>query len=131
MTLSCETPSFLISPVNLIVKMQREPFVVVNDSVASANYTIVAQSRDELLVPQNSPSLSMWPYLVDSAQTRRLNQISVYAQRGTSRDQSRLLYMNAAALNVWREMGMIAFVIGETHRPPRIAQLCFGMPFSE
>ena len=131
MMASCATPSFLISPVKLIVKAQRQPFVVINNSVVSANYTIVAQTREELLVPQNSPSLSMWPYLVDSGQTRQLNQISVYAQRGTSRDQSRLLYMNAAALNIWREMGMTASAIGETFRPPRTAQLCFGMPFSQ
>lgn len=104
---------------------------MVNDSVASANYTIVAQNRDQLLIPENSPSLSMWPYLLDSAQTHLLNRISVYAERGTSREQSRLLYMNTSALRIWREMGMAANVIGEAHRPPRSACLCFGMPFSE
>jgi len=73
----------------------------------------------------------MWPYLLNSAQTQRLNQISVYADRGTSREQTRLLYMNASALNLWREMGMSVTVIGESHRPPHSALLSFGMPFSE
>jgi hypothetical protein len=105
--------------------------VIVNASISSANYTILAQSRNELMVPENSPSISMWPYLLSSSQTRRLNKISVYADRGTSREQSRLLYMNANALSVWREMGMPATVIGESHRPPHSAMLSFGMPFSE
>lgn len=105
--------------------------VTVNSSISSANYTIIAQSRNEVLVPENSPSISMWPYCLKSEQTRRLNTISVYAARGTSREQTRLLYMNADALSVWREMGMPLTVIGETHRPPRGAVLSFGMPFSE
>ena len=61
----------------------------------------------------------------------RLNYISVYTGRGKSRDQSRLLYINADALSVWREMGMRVTIIGESHRPPRSAMLSFGMPFSE
>lgn len=104
---------------------------MVYESVVSANYTIIAQSRDELLIPENSPSISMWPYLLRSAQTRQLGQISVYAERGSSREESRLLYMNASALRTWREMGMAARVVGEAHRPPRTALLCFGVPFSE
>jgi hypothetical protein len=115
-------------PVNL---SQRRLHVIVNAFISSANYTILAQSRNELMVPENSPSISMWPYLLSSSQTRRLNKISVYADRGTSREQSRLLYMNANALSVWREMGMPATVIGESHRPPHSAMLSFGMPFSE
>ena len=105
--------------------------VVVNGHIASANYTVVAQNRDEMMVPENSPSVSMWPYLLNSAQPLRLTHISVYTGRGTSRDQSRLLYMNADALSVWREMGMRVTIIGESHRPPRGAMLSFGMPFSE
>jgi hypothetical protein len=104
--------------------------VVVNGHIASANYTVVEQNRDEVMVPENSPSVSMWPYLLNSAQPRRLNHISVYTGRGTSRDQSRLLYINADALSVWREMGMRVTIIGESHRP-RVAMLSFGMPFSE
>jgi hypothetical protein len=72
----------------------------------------------------------MWPYLLSSDQTRRLNSISVYTDRGTSSTQTRLLYMNAGALRVWREMGMPVNIVGETNRPPRTAMLSFGMPFA-
>jgi hypothetical protein len=82
------------------------------------------------MVPENSPSVSMWPYLLNSAQPRRLNHISVHTSRGTSRDQSRLLYTNADALSVWREMGMRVTIIGD-RIGPRSAMLSFGMPFSE
>jgi hypothetical protein len=105
--------------------------MTINTTISSANYTTVAQSRDEVLLPNNSPSISMWPYLVESAQTGRLNKISIYAQRGTSREQIRLLYMNREALALWHEMGMSGSIIGESHRPPHSAQLSFGMPFSE
>ena len=125
------TASFVLHPVRMNVMPQREVHVIVNDSVASANYTIVAQSRDEVMFPENSPSVSMWPYLLSSAQTRQLNQISVYTDRGTSREQARLLYMNAGALKMWREMRLAGTVVGESHRPPRSAMLSFGMPFSE
>jgi len=124
-------PAFVLPPVQMKIKMNRQVHIFAEGCVASANYTIVSQSRDEMLVPENSPSISMWPYLLNSAQTRRLTNISVYAERGTSRDQSRLLYMNAEALRIWREMGRPVTVIGESHRPPRSAMLCFGMPFSE
>ena len=105
--------------------------MVVNGHIASANYTVVAQKGDEVMVPENSPSVSMWPYLLNSAQSRRLNHISVHTGRGTSRDQSRLLYMNADALSMWREMGMRVTIIGESHRPPRSAMLSFGKLFSD
>ena len=128
---SCATHSFLAAPITLRVRTKREPFILIHNSVESANYTVLAQSRDELLILENSPSVSMWPYLLNSAQTRLLNQISIYAERGSSREQSRLLYMNAGALSIWREMAMSVTVIGESFRPPRTALLCFGMPFSE
>ncbi|HEX3572889.1 MAG TPA: hypothetical protein VHU44_18875 [Acidobacteriaceae bacterium] len=121
--------TWLQHPVRMKVMTQRSLRVVVNSSVSSANYTIVAQSRNEVLVPENSPSVSMWPYLLNSAQTQRLNKISVYADRGTSSEQTRLLYMNAAALRTWREMGMPCTVVGESHRPPRSAMLSFGSHF--
>ena len=105
--------------------------IAVRTAIASANYTILAQSRGELMFPDNSPSISMWPYLLGSSQTRRLNEISIYSARGTSSAQSRLLYMNAFALRMWREMRMPVTIIGESHRPPHGALLCFGMPFSE
>ena len=118
-------------PADLMPLSQRGLHLVARGNIASANYTTLAQSRDELMFPDNSPSVSIWPYLMGSAQTRLLNEISIYSARGTSREQARLLYMNAGALRLWREMGMPATVIGESHRPPRTALLCFGMPFSE
>jgi len=122
---------FTLPPIQMKVNINRQVHTFTAGCVASANYTLVAQSRDEMLVPENSPSISMWPYLLQSAQTARLNRISVYAERGTSREQSRILYLNADALRVWREMRMPTTIIGESHRPSRNAMLCFGMPFSE
>jgi len=129
MNLSATT--FLLDPICLSASTQRGLHVVINSSVSSAHYTILGQSRNEVMLPDNSPSVSMWPYLLSSAQTRRLNTISVYADRGTSSTQTRLLYMNAGALRVWREMGMPVNIVGETNRPPRTAMLSFGMPFAE
>lgn len=123
--------AFLHDPRRLNVLSQRSLRVTVKASITCANYIIVAQSRNEVMVPENSPSISMWPYLLSSGQTRQLTKISVYSERGTSREQSRLLYMNAGALSIWREMGVPVTVIGEAHRPPRSAMLSFGMPFSE
>jgi hypothetical protein len=123
--------TFLPNPVRPSLLHQRRLHVVVNSSISSFNYTIVAQSLDEVMVPENSPSISMWPYLLNSAQTQQLSKISIYAERGASRVQTRLLYMNSSALQIWSEMGMPATVIGESHRPPRSATLSFGMPFSE
>jgi hypothetical protein len=99
--------------------------------VQSLNYTIVAQDRDTMMASTGAPSVSMWPYLVESGQTKKLNRISIYVDKGTSRDHARMLYMNETALSLWREMGMMPRVIGESHRPPRSATLSFGMPFSE
>ena len=110
---------------------QRGLHLRVHISTASVNYTIISQSNAEVMVPHNSPSISMWPYLVQSSQTERLRRISVYAERGKSREQVRILYMNREALALWREMGMDALVIGESHRPSHCAVLSFGMPFSE
>lgn len=101
------------------------------DTAMSENYTILAQSADELRTVDNSPSVSMWPYLLNSAQTQRLNEISIYALAGTSAEASRLLYMNSTALLMWREMGKTIAVVGEAHRPPRTATLSFGMPFAD
>lgn len=129
--MSLSSTTFLQDAVRLSVLDQSRLRVIVKASISPANYTIVVQSRNEVMVPENSPSISMWPYLLISAQTQRLNKISVYTGRGVSREQSRLLYMNASALSVWREMGTPATIIGEAHRPPRSAMLSFGMPFSE
>jgi hypothetical protein len=122
--------TYLPDPLGPHVLSKRKLHLVVNTRISRASYTIVVQSRAEVIVPDNSPSHSMWPYLVHSAQTGRLIQISVYEHRGTSRDQARLLYMNAGALALWREMGMPGSVVGEINRPPWKAVLSFGMSFS-
>jgi hypothetical protein len=97
----------------------------------SLNYEIVAQSAEEVQDTQNAPAVSIGPYLIESGQTQLLTTISIYSQRGESRDQIRLLYMNAVALRVWKAMGKRPSLIGAQHRPPRNALLTFGVPFSE
>ena len=94
-------------------------------------YSIVSQSRDDLRSPGSSPSISMWPYLLASAQTQRLNEISIYAEHGTTAEKIRLLYFNDLALTIWGKMNHRTQVMGRLYRPPRGAVLLFGMPFSE
>ena len=96
-----------------------------------ANYTVIAQSAAEVQDIQNSPSVSMGPYLIDSEQTRLLTRLSIYSLRGDRREQVRLLYMNATALRIWKEMGRQPTSVGSQHRPPHDALLSFGVPFSE
>ncbi|HMF52788.1 MAG TPA: hypothetical protein VK593_00465 [Edaphobacter sp.] len=95
------------------------------------NYSIVQQTTDQLKETENSPSVSMWPYLVNSAQTQLINQISIYAEAGDTADRARVLYMNETALQIWKKMDRAAGSVGEVHRPPKSALLLFGMPFSE
>lgn len=94
-------------------------------------YSVIAQSRHDLDDPDNSPSISMWPYLLASAQTQRLNEISIYSEHGLTADKMRFLYLNDFALTIWREMSRSVEVLGRLYRPPRGATLSFGMPFSE
>lgn len=95
------------------------------------NYEVIAQSEQEVQDIQNAPGVSMGPYLVESGQTQLLTAISIYSQRGESREQLRLLYMNAVALRIWKDMGRNPSLIGAQHRPPQTALLAFGVPFSE
>jgi hypothetical protein len=95
------------------------------------NYTVIAQNTHEVQDVQNAPSVSMGPYLITSDKTDLLKTLSVYSQRGNSREQIRLLFMNAIALGIWRAMGKQARLVGAEHRPPRTALLTFGVPFSE
>ena len=97
----------------------------------SLNYEIVAQSAEEVQDIQNAPAVSMGPYLIESGQTKLLTTISIYSERGESREQVRLLYMNAVSLRVWKAMGKKPSVIGAQHRPSRTSLLSFGVPFSE
>lgn len=94
-------------------------------------YTVVAQNAEEVRDIQNCPSVSMRPYLISSKQTRLLTTLSVYSLRGENREQGRLLYMNAAALRIWRAMGKQVRLVGAEHRPPHAALLAIGVPFSE
>ena len=105
--------------------------LIANHVPAEHNYQIVAQSAEDLQNIENSPAVSMGPYLLRSGQTRLLTTISIYSLRGATREQVRLLYMNAPAIQVWEEMGRAPKIIGTQHRPPRVALLTFGVPFSE
>jgi len=100
-------------------------------SRTALNYQIVAQSTEEVQDIQNAPAISMGPYLIESEQVKLLTTISIYTHQGETRDQVRLLYMNAAALLIWKAMGKEPKLIGFLHRPPKTALLAFGDPFSE
>lgn len=97
----------------------------------TCTYGTIAQTASDVQDVQNSPAISMGPYLIISGQTRLLRSISIYSERGRSTQQVRLLYMNAVALGVWREMGKRTQIIHVQKRPPRAAQLAYGVPFSE
>jgi hypothetical protein len=94
-------------------------------------YETIAQTASDIQDVQNSPAISMGPYLIISGQTELLRSISVYSERGKSREQVRLLYMNTEALGIWRAMGKRTHIIGAQKRPPRTAHLAYGVPFSE
>jgi len=102
-----------------------------DDARNSLNYETVVQNAEEVLDVRNAPAVSMGPWLIESEQTHLLTKISVYSQRGESREQMRLLYMNATALRIWRAMGKRPTVIAAQHRPPSTALLTYGVPFSE
>jgi hypothetical protein len=68
-------------------------------------YGTIAQTTSDLQDVRNSPAISMGPYSSSSRQTELLRSISVYSERGKSREQVRLLYMNAAALGVLEGYG--------------------------
>jgi len=105
--------------------------LVSKQSAPALNYQIVAQSAEEVQNTENAPAVSMGPYLLASGQTALLRTISIYSVRGESREQIRLLYMNAPAIRVWRSMGKAPNVVGSQARPPHTALLTFGVPYSE
>jgi len=92
---------------------------------------VISQNAVEVQDIQNSPAVSMGPHLILSGQTRLLTTLSVYSMRGDSRERIRILYMNATALRIWKEMGRQATPVDARHRPPNTASLSFGVPFSE
>jgi hypothetical protein len=93
-------------------------------------YGTIAQTASDIQDVQNSPAISMGPYLIISGQTELLRSISVYSERGKSREQVRLLYMNTEALGIWRAMGKSTHIIGAQKRPPRTAHLAYGFPLA-
>lgn len=95
------------------------------------HYQVITQSAKDLQDVLNSPAVSMAPYLLGKEQSGLATKISIYSERGDTRERMRLLYMNAEALRVWEAMGRQPTRVGAMHRPPRTAQLCFGVPFSE
>lgn len=105
--------------------------LVARHGPAEANYQVVAQSDEDLQNIENAPAVSIGPYLDKSGQIQLLTTISVYSLRGESREQMRLLYMNAAAIRVWEEMGREPRIVGARRRPPQTALPAFGVPFSK
>lgn len=95
------------------------------------NYIVIAQCADEVQDVQNAPAVSMGPYLIATDTAKLLTTLSIYSQQGHSREQLRLLYMNATALKIWTAMGKQAHIIGRQHRPPHTALLAFSVPFSD
>lgn len=97
----------------------------------SMDYTTVAQDVVEVQDIQNAPAISMGAFLKAVGGMSIFPTISIYTRDGYDRKHTRLLYMNAAGLRVWKIMGMHPRQIGSQHRPPHSAVLAFGMPFSE
>jgi hypothetical protein len=95
------------------------------------SYEVLSQTAAEVADLGNAPAIAIGPYLLSTEQTHLLRVISIYAKRGDSREQFRLLYMNAPALALWREMDKRANIIEQTKRPPTSATLVYGVPFSE
>ena len=95
------------------------------------NYSVVAQSVEEVRDTRNSPSISMWEYLQATGQEDLLRTISIYGESGKTREQARTYYMNAEALRVWRAMGKAPTIVGEMHRPAKTAAMVFGVPYSQ
>lgn len=95
------------------------------------NYTVVVQSVADIRDIQNAPAVSMGSYLLKTGQMRLLTTLSIYSLPGTTVEEARLLYMNATALRVWKEMEKSPRVTGTRFRPPHAALLTYGVPFSE
>jgi len=91
--------------------------LVANQPLSDRHYQVVAQSADDVQNIENAPAVSIVPYLLASGQITLLTKISVYSLRGESREQVRLLYMNAVAIRVWDEMAKMPKIIGAQFRP--------------
>lgn len=95
------------------------------------SYSEVRQSVDELRDVESSPAVSMGQWLERSGETERFRRLSIYEERGRTREAARVLWMNGEALAIWRAMGRPAEARSERHRPPRGALLAFGVPYTE
>ena len=85
------------------------------------NYTVVSQDVDEVRDTQNAPAVSMAQFLVERDQMALLPTIQYLCGAGIDPSNARMLYMNAAALRMWKEMGMHPTEIGKQRRPARTA----------
>ena len=94
------------------------------------SYSVITQTAVEVGDLDQAPALSIPAYLVLRGEEHLLRVISVYSARGDSAEAVRILYMNEAALTIWRAMGRTPTIIGARHRPPTDAMLTFGVPFS-
>jgi hypothetical protein len=101
------------------------------DHSGPQNYSVVQQTADEIRDPQNAPAVSVPPFLLSRNRMQLLNTLSIYGERGGSRQVARVLYMNEVALAIWREMGKNFDVRGTCFRPPRSAALLIGVPHSD
>ena len=110
---------------------ERSSATIASPEPLNMNYTVISQNVNEVRDTQNAPAFSMAQFLVERDQMALLPTISIYAQRGNDFSNARMLYMNATALRVWKEMGMQPTEIGTQHRPARTAVLAYGVPFSE
>ena len=59
------------------------------------SYEVLSQTAAEVADLENAPAIS--PYLLKTGQTHLMRVVSIYAKRGDSREQFRLLYMNTSA----------------------------------
>lgn len=110
---------------------ERSSATIASPEPLNMNYALVSQNVNEVRDIQNAPAFSMAQFLVERDRMGLLPKISIYAERGNDFSNARMLYMNATALRVWKEMGMHPNEIGMQRRPARTAVLVFGMPFSE
>ncbi len=93
---------------------------------------MIAQSAAEVGEIQNSPSVSMGPYLIASEQTRLLTTLSIYSLRGdTPRNSKDALHERNGAAHM-EGHGQAAYPSsGRSIAHRMTALLSFGVPFSE
>jgi hypothetical protein len=120
---SHQRSSELNSRLHFVVQSSRLP------PTDSTNYTIIAQDLEQVRDAENSPEVSMEPFLQACSRMDLVGGMSVYSRVGYDRKHMRLLYMNRQALSVWITMGMRPRVVGTQHRPPHTAVLIFGIAF--